>query len=191
LRVSQDLRTTSYVLLGMLVSEAQPSAHGLTGYELKQRADENQRFYWASPAMSQIYSELPRLTDAGLVIAASTRHGRRITRRYRATEAGVAALTAWLSQSTLMAPTLKHPVALRLLMGHLMEPSTIIHILESYVAQLASHCAELEAICKSLSDNGETSFPAIVAEWGLASCASEQAIADRYRATLANETHQA
>ena len=39
----------------------------LTGYELKQRADNTLRFYWVAPAMSQIYSELARLTSHGLV----------------------------------------------------------------------------------------------------------------------------
>ena len=64
--MSQDLPITSYALLGLLTFGDDPDA-GLTGYELKQRADFTLRFYWVSPAMSQVYSELRRLTDAGLV----------------------------------------------------------------------------------------------------------------------------
>ena len=60
--MSQDLPVTSYALLGLLTFGDE-----LTGYELKQRADFTLRFYWVSPAMSQVYSELARLTAAGLV----------------------------------------------------------------------------------------------------------------------------
>ena len=60
--MSQDLPVTSYALLGLLTFGDE-----LTGYELKQRADSTLRFYWVSPAMSQVYSELTRLTEAGLV----------------------------------------------------------------------------------------------------------------------------
>ena len=63
--MSQDLptssRVTAYALLGLLTFGDE-----LTGYELKQRADKTLRFYWVAPAMSQIYSELARLTEHGL-----------------------------------------------------------------------------------------------------------------------------
>ena len=49
---------TAYALLGLLTFGDE-----LTGYELKQRADNTLRFYWVAPAMSQIYSELARLTE--------------------------------------------------------------------------------------------------------------------------------
>ena len=46
--MSQDLPVTSYALLGLLTFGDE-----LTGYELKQRADNTLRFYWVAPAMSQ------------------------------------------------------------------------------------------------------------------------------------------
>ena len=66
--LSRDLPVTAYALLGLL-----SFGDSLTGYELKQRADRTLRFYWVSPAMSQVYSELDRLHEHGLVRA----HGRR------------------------------------------------------------------------------------------------------------------
>ena len=67
--MSQDLHSgpvlpvTAYALLGLLTFGDE-----LTGYELKQRADNTLRFYWVAPAMSQIYTELARLGRAtGLV----------------------------------------------------------------------------------------------------------------------------
>nr|WP_271636774.1 hypothetical protein [Solicola gregarius] len=79
---------------------------------------------------------------------------------------------------------LKHPVALRLLMGHLMRPTDVIRILESYAAALADRRAELEAVRKSLGDDEAMRFPALVAEWGLAYYDSEREITDRTRARL-------
>ena len=46
---AQDLPITSYALMGLLTFGDE-----LTGYELKQRADNTLRFYWQSPAMSQV-----------------------------------------------------------------------------------------------------------------------------------------
>ncbi len=66
--MSQDLppteTATGYAVLGLLTFGDE-----LTGYELKQRADSTLRFYWVAPAMSQIYTELARLTSHGLVRA--------------------------------------------------------------------------------------------------------------------------
>ncbi|UYM07803.1 helix-turn-helix transcriptional regulator [Solicola gregarius] len=142
------------------------------------------RFYWTSPAMSQIYSELSRLARGGLVEAVSARQGRRTTRRFRITARGTDRLSDWLSESAPDFPVLKHPVALRLLMGHLMRPTDVIRILESYAAALADRRAELEAVRKSLGDDEAMRFPALVAEWGLAYYDSEREITDRTRARL-------
>ena len=62
--MSQDVPVTGYAILGLLTFGDE-----LTGYEIKQRADVTLRFYWVSPAMSQIYTELRRLTGLGLVRA--------------------------------------------------------------------------------------------------------------------------
>ncbi|MFY9914601.1 MAG: PadR family transcriptional regulator, partial [Nocardioidaceae bacterium] len=76
-----DLPTTSYALLGLLTLGDE-----LTGYELKQRADRTLRFYWTSPAMSQVYTELGRLTEHGLVLARDDESAPvRRSRRYRIT----------------------------------------------------------------------------------------------------------
>ena len=58
--MSQGLPTTSYALLGLL-----SFGDELTGYELKQRADSTLRFYWVSPAMSQVYTELAPTSRRG------------------------------------------------------------------------------------------------------------------------------
>src|SRR4051794_5421398 len=130
--MSQDppaaLPTTAYALLGLLTFGDE-----LTGYELKQRADNTLRFYWVAPAMSQIYSELARLTDRGLVEPTTSDGERRRTTTYRITAAGMAALEGWMAEGGVGFPVLKHTVLLRLLIGHVGEPDRIRTMLEEYV----------------------------------------------------------
>lgn len=161
--------TTSYALLGLLSFDRDTVAAGepgLTGYELKQRAYNTLRFYWVSPATSQIYTELGRLQRLGLV-AADVRAGRRTTRRYRITPDGTSALRGWLTTAEIEFPVLKHPVALRLLLGHLTGPDEVSRMLSDYVGQLDQRRAELRAVRASLGDDPRMGYPAMVADWGL------------------------
>lgn len=177
--VSQELSTTSYALLGLLAFDAATSRDGMTGYELKQRADVTLRFYWTSPAMSQIYSELGRLARAGYVEPIASRRGRRTTRRYRISASGSTRLTGWLATSEPDFPVLKHPVALRLLMGHLMERDDLVGMLDAYRDKLDRRRGELEAVLAGLDESDERRYPALVARWGLAYYDSEREIVER------------
>lgn len=172
--MGQDLPVTSYALLGLLTFGDE-----LTGYELKQRADITMRFYWVSPAMSQIYTELGRLAARGLVVALDDEG----TSRYRITEEGRAAVREWMDHTPVGFPVLKHPVALRLLMGHLADAETIGSMLEAYVEELAAARRDLAAVRDGLVGRDEPGqnfyHPALVAEWGLAYYDSEDTIARR------------
>jgi len=167
----QDLPITSYALLGLLTFGDE-----LTGYELKQRADFTLRFYWVSPAMSQVYSELRRLADAGLVRPRGKGRGR----TYTVTDAGREALQTWLRETPAGLPVFKHPVALRLMVGHLVDPGTLRRILEEYAAEVAAARRDLADVRSSLegSDAPGEPFhhPSLVADWGLAHFDSEASI---------------
>src|SRR3954454_9072966 len=170
--MSQALPTTAYALLGLLTFGDE-----LTGYEIKQRADNTLRFYWVAPAMSQIYTELARLTEHGLVEpVASQGEGRRTT-SYRITREGQAALRGWLDHSEVGFPTLKHTVLLRLLIGHATEPERVREVLEEYVDGLAEARADLREVRESLRGAGRPGetfhFPSVVADWGLDYFAAE------------------
>ena len=153
----------------------------MTGYELKQRADRTLRFYWVSPAMSQIYSELDRLNRHGYVSSTEVADGKRMTRRFVITAEGRTALDEWLHKSSSEFPVLKHPIALRLMMGSLMGRGEVIAMLEGYLDQLADRRQELQAVRELLGDRQDVTFPAKVAEWGLAYYDSEAEIVDRLR----------
>ena len=170
--MSQELPTTSYAVLGLLTFGDE-----LTGYELKQRADSTLRFYWVAPAMSQVYSELTRLTARGLVEPTTSAGAGRPTTTYRITDAGRSALSDWMAQSPTGFPVLKHSVLLRLLIGHMGEPERIRAMLEEYVAELAAARADLRGVRESLRGAdapGEVfHYPSVVADWGLDYFAAE------------------
>ena len=180
--MSQELPATSYALLGLLTF-----GDDLTGYELKQRADRTLRFYWVSPAMSQVYSELGRLADRGYVAARDAGPNRR-SQKYSITEAGRAVLTEWLSTTPVDFQTLKHPVALRLLLGHLVEPERTIAMLEEHLEALAVRRAELAAVRESLRGRDEPGqpfrHPSLVADWGLEYFDGERAVLEKLLARL-------
>jgi DNA-binding PadR family transcriptional regulator len=179
--VPSSLSTTSYALLGLLVFDQETTDGGMTGYELKQRADNTLRFYWASPAMSQIYTELERLDRHGYVAATEVEDGKRTTRRFVITAAGRDALGEWLRTSASEFPQLKHPIALRLMLGSLMGRGEVRAMLDDYLDQLADRRRDLAAVRELLGDRKDVRFPAHVADWGLAYYDSEAEIVERLR----------
>jgi len=68
----------------------------MSGYDMKSLADNSTRFFWAI-SYGQIYPELRRLSEAGLVEAAEAEGGRRRT-AYRLTAKGREALRGWLAE---------------------------------------------------------------------------------------------
>ena len=164
--------------------DQETSEGGMTGYELKQRADRTLRFYWVSPAMSQIYTELERLDRHGYVAATEVSDGKRTTRRFAITSQGKAALNEWLRTSATEFPVLKHPIALRMMLGTLMGPDAVTTMLDDYLDQLAERRRDLQAVRDMLADRTEVRYPARVADWGLAYYDAEAEIVQRLRKDL-------
>lgn len=88
---SLTLGPSSYIVLGLL-SQCGPG----TSYDLKRWADESVGLFWTFPR-SQLYAEPQRLALLGLLTETQEDGGRR-KRIYQVTEAGKAALQAWLSE---------------------------------------------------------------------------------------------
>ncbi|WP_114422796.1 PadR family transcriptional regulator [Nocardioides houyundeii] len=171
---AQDLPITSYALMGLLTFGDE-----LTGYELKQRADNTLRFYWQSPAMSQVYSELARLTDEGLL----HRRGQGRGTTYTLTARGRLELESWMDDTDAGFPIFKHPQALRLMIGHLSDPGRLTKMLESYLEDVARARTDLLEVRESLRGADAAGqpfrYPSLVADWGLAHFESEKAIAEQ------------
>ena len=134
--------TTSYILLGMLSSQE------MSGYDLKQQLDKSLYPCYDSPAKSQIYGELRRLTRQGWATATEVPQTHRPDKRvYRITPAGRAALQQWLLSPDVESDSFKSPLLLRLFFGHLVPHEILMTRLETRRQQLSealSACAEEE-----------------------------------------------
>lgn len=86
-----QLSSTAYVILGSLAWG--PSS----GYDIKAAVDRSVRFFWAA-SYGQIYPELRRLSEAGLVEGEPEPDSGRGRTVYRLTEAGQRALEGWLAE---------------------------------------------------------------------------------------------
>jgi DNA-binding PadR family transcriptional regulator len=74
------------------------SAEPMTGYDLVKYFDGTVAFVWNAPH-SQVYPELRRMEEAGLVCATTVPRGERATKReYELTEAGERELHRWVSE---------------------------------------------------------------------------------------------
>jgi len=161
---------TGYALLGLL-----SFGRELSGYELKQWADDSLRFFWTAPAMSQVYREIERLADVGLVARRSVvRDGTRPTKVYRLTPEGERAVRAWLAEPP-EPPSLKHPIALRVFFGHLLDPEDLRKALVAHRDWCEQTLADLEQVRQNLGDDQHWRNAVLVADWGL----------DYYRGDLA------
>ena len=86
----QGLTPTGRVILGMIAFGKR------TGYDIKAFVDKTTRYFWAA-SYGQIYPELKRLEGQGLVRGRAEPSGGRARTVYQLTEAGEAALEAWLA----------------------------------------------------------------------------------------------
>jgi DNA-binding PadR family transcriptional regulator len=87
----EELNPTAYVILGLVSKEAR------SGYEIKAVVDQTTRFFWAA-SYGQIYPELKRLSEAGLVTGVDSPTGGRKRTVYEITADGEEELKAWLRQ---------------------------------------------------------------------------------------------
>jgi PadR family transcriptional regulator AphA len=83
------LSPTARVILGMVRLGKR------TGYEIKQLVDVSTRFFWAA-SYGQIYPELKRLEDQGLIESSDASTNGRQRRAFSLTDAGSEALDDWL-----------------------------------------------------------------------------------------------
>lgn len=84
-----ELSATGRVVLGMLAVGPK------SGYDIKSIVDHSTRFFWAA-SYGQIYPELKRLGDAGLIEAEGEAEGGRRRTTYRITVQGASAFREWL-----------------------------------------------------------------------------------------------
>jgi DNA-binding PadR family transcriptional regulator len=177
----QPLTPTGFAILGLL-----SFGRELTGYELKQWAGDSLRFFYTAPAMSQIYTELERLHEGGFVLDRLVRDGHRTIRTYRLSARGSAAVRAWAAATTPEPPVLKHHLALRVFLGHLVGRERLVEQVTNHRAWLEARLAELDAVHEGFAAavDGPSQYARLVARWGQRQLESELAAMDELLAEL-------
>lgn len=155
-----SLANTGYAVLGIL-----SFGEALSGYEIRKWAEGLRFFYW-SPAQSQIYTELRRLAKLGYVESKEVKQeGKPDKRLYTINEKGINEFKRWLAEEPLEPTVMKHSLALRLFFGHMAEPERLVQMLEHFIDETKERLGQL-GIVQEYSENDERfGYPALVAEW--------------------------
>lgn len=138
-----DLNATSAALLGLLQHEGP-----MTGGQLVATA--RQRFgSFFSVTRSQVYRELPSLTDAGLLRLG--KQGPRSSQQYVITAAGKRAFKAWLNSAPGV-DSLRSPLILRLLHAGSLTPKQRNALVSSAREAYGEHLSSARAESKQADD---------------------------------------
>ncbi len=139
------MRTLKYALLGLI------NRGPITGYDLAREFDKELVNFWHAEH-SQIYPELKKLTQEGLISFEVAIQGERLQKKvYSITEAGRQELLAWLRQDEPLQPTPKDIFRLRMYFSENLTPEELLHLLE---AQRARHEVKLQKLSASLDAYG-------------------------------------
>ena len=154
----EHLSPTAYVILGFVRNEPR------SGYEIKALVDNSTRFFWAA-SYGQIYPELKRLSEAGLITGSDSPTGGRKRTIYEITADGEEELRAWLRQ----APEtfeMRDEGLLKLFFANALTREEAVEILRSMRAKRLAVYQQLKAI-EELKGEIEDPFPMIVLQGGL------------------------
>ena len=155
------LSGTAYVILGMLRIGKR------TGYDIKQLVDKSTRFFWAA-SYGQIYPELKRLEQAGLVRGAADPQGGRQRRAYELTDEGNRALDDWLATPDVSVIETRDLALLKLFFADDLPPEGAAALARAASERHAGIVAALEQVeAGKVADGGGTSMQFEVLRFGL------------------------
>ena len=155
------LPTTSYAVLGLLSFRG-----AMSGYDLKKWSDFSLRFFFWSPATSNIYGELTRLRSLGYVTAREVRQDDlRNKRVFSITKDGRAALERWLRDAPIEPSVLKEHALLRVWLGDSTEPDRLIEVVKEQEQAAQATLAQLEHSIAEARKSERFSYPVLVEEW--------------------------
>lgn len=154
----EQLSPTAYVILGFVRNEPR------SGYEIKALVDNSTRFFWAA-SYGQIYPELKRLAEAGLITGSDSPTGGRKRTIYEITADGEEELRAWLRQ-TPETFEMRDEGLLKLFFANALPRDEAVEILRAMRAKRLAVHQQLKAI-EDLKGEIEDPFPMIVLQGGL------------------------
>ena len=138
------------------------SLRPMSGYEIKQLVDKATRFFWAA-SYGQIYPELRRLEERGLVEGAEEPQGGRRRIVYRLTPAGSQALVDWLREPP-RTMELRDEGLLKLFFAAPLAKDEAVALIRSIRESWAEPLARLREIERN---DQPTGFPGLVLDFGL------------------------
>ena len=157
----------------------------LSGYDMKKWADWSLRFFYWAPSYSQVYGELHKLEELGLVTSRIVdKNDVRGKRLYRITPDGEGAVTAWANESPADPAVLKHGVMLRMWLGHTADPEKLREVLVSHREQSERMRVRAVADIEGAKSNPNWVYPEVVLKWSAQYYADECARADTMLADL-------
>jgi DNA-binding PadR family transcriptional regulator len=175
-----ELSATGRVVLGLI-------AFGMrTGYDIKAFVDKTTRYFWAA-SYGQIYPELKQLEAQGLVRGRPEPSGGRARTVYELTEAGEAALRAWLSSDDEQVYELRDEGMLKLFFSDSL-PEQRIEIVRAIRAREERGLAHLRSIEPHASKGPTGSYLTLQMGIGLTEWIIEWCEATEHR--LATETEK-
>jgi DNA-binding PadR family transcriptional regulator len=155
------LSGTANAVLGLLSFGTE-----LSGYDLKKWADHSLSLFFWSPASSQIYAELRRLEEPGYVTSRLVpQDDIRNKRVYRITEAGREQLISWLETEAIGSPVLKHPVLMRVWLGHLIGSERLREVIEEHRDRTAARLEDLHRDLDIVSAREGWAYPELIIRW--------------------------
>lgn len=146
------------VLLGLLAHKPR------SGYDIKAAVDRSTRFFWAA-SYGQIYPELKRLEEEGLVEGEDRPNGGRSRRVYMLTPAGREALVEWLFGSTVTIE-LRDESLLRLFFADAVPREDALQLLEGRKYGHEQYLEVLHEI-QALPGGPDPTFVDLVLRWGI------------------------
>jgi PadR family transcriptional regulator AphA len=153
-----DLNPTACVILGMV--RRQPRS----GYEIKAAVDGSTRFFWAA-SYGQIYPELKRLSEAGLVEGVDEPRGERRRTVYAITAAGEEALRDWLREPP-QTYEMREEGLLKLFFAEALPPEEAVEILRSMRRHRLAVLEQLQELEPKVVAK-EAPFPLMVLRGGI------------------------
>jgi len=146
------------VVLGLLAMRPR------SGYDIKTVVDRSTRFFWAA-SYGQIYPELRRLEQDGLIEGESVPNGARDRRVYEITAAGRKALEDWLLGSTTTVE-LRDESLLRLFFADSLPQEQALMLLEGRKRGHEKYLEILREI-EALPGGKDPTFVDLVLHWGI------------------------
>jgi PadR family transcriptional regulator, regulatory protein AphA len=155
-----ELNPTSHVILGMLGIEP------MCGYEIKRFVDKSTRFFWAA-SYGQIYPELGRLSDAGLIEGRPDEDSARGRTEFSLTDAGRAELERWLAEPSAI-QEMRDESLLKVFFSSAAGSETTREALDAKRAHHRRLAEELREIESTKPDGDPRSGPSTTLRFGIA-----------------------